>query len=154
MEAITQERTSKPSGTPPARFKVQPTANEHFAWLNTRFSIERTLMAWLRTSTALIAFGFTIVQVIERLQKQGADKPVLVPHAPRDLGLLLIGAGVVGSIIALSQYRQLVRYMWHGEFRAIAGMQARPYNSPLIAMTILIMAIGIAAFATVLFRLS
>jgi NADH:ubiquinone oxidoreductase subunit 2 (subunit N) len=68
--------------------------------------------------------------------------------------LLLIGAGVVGSIIALSQYRQLVRYMWHGEFRAIAGMQARPYNSPLIAMTILIMAIGIAAFATVLFRLS
>ena len=157
MEAITRERPSipgKPSGTHPERFEVHSSVSEHFSWLNTRFSIERTLMAWVRTSTALIAFGFTIVQVIERLQKEGTDKPVLVPHAPRDLGLLLIGAGIVGSLIALSQYKMLIRYMWSEEFRAIAGVTNTPYNSPLVSMAILIVVIGVAAFVTVLFRLS
>ena len=30
-------------------------------------SMERTLMSWVRTGTALIGFGFTIVQFLERL---------------------------------------------------------------------------------------
>ena len=36
--------------------------SSHFSWLRTRLSIERTLMSWVRTSTALIGFGFTIFQ--------------------------------------------------------------------------------------------
>ena len=50
-----------------SRFEVKPTAGNHFAWLRTRMSIDRTLMAWVRTATALIGFGFTIVQFFERL---------------------------------------------------------------------------------------
>jgi putative membrane protein len=138
----------------PERFEVHASVGDHFSWLRTRFALERTLMAWVRTSTALIGFGFTIVQVFERLQKEGTAKPVLLPHAPRDFGLLMIAAGVVGSIIALREYRLAIRYMWSGEFGAIAGMHEKPYNSPIVGMAILIAAIGIAAFATVLFRLS
>ena len=157
MEGFAQERSSsrsEASGMHPERFKVESTVNEHFAWLNTRLSIERTLMAWVRTSTALIAFGFTIVQVFERLHKETTNKPVLLPHAPRDFGLLMIGAGIVGSIVALKEYRCMIGYMWCSEFRPIAGIGDKPYNSPLVAMAILIAVIGIVAFATVLFRLS
>lgn len=146
--------SGKPGGTHPERFEVQATVNEHFSWLNTRFSIERTQMAWIRTSTALIAFGFTIVQVFERLQKEATDKPVLLPHAPRDFGLALIAAGVLGSVIALREYRLAIRYMWCGEFRAIAGMHDKPFDSPLVPMGILVTMIGLVAFLTVLFRLS
>jgi putative membrane protein len=157
MEVITQERPTRPStpsGTHPERFEVHRGVGDHFAWLRTRFALERTLMAWVRTSTALIAFGFTIVQVFERLQKEGADKPVVMPHAPRDFGLVLIAAGVVGSVIALNQYLRVIRYMWSSEFRALAGIKDKPYNSPLVAMAILIAIIGVVAFTTVLFRLS
>jgi putative membrane protein len=156
MGAIFQERgdSSSSSGTHPERFDVQPTVNTHFAWLRTRLSVERTLMAWVRTATALIAFGFTIVQVFERFQQSASSKPVLLPHAPRDFGLLLIGCGVVGSILALSEYRRAIRYMWCGEFQAIAGMTEKPYKSPLVAMAIMVSLIGVVAFSIVLFRVS
>lgn len=136
------------------QFKVEPSVIAHFAWLRTRFAIERTLMAWLRTSTALIGFGFTIVEIFERLRKETPDKPVMLPHAPLDFGLALIGAGILGSIIALREYRFLVRYMCSGKFQAIAGTQEGPVNMPLLAMCILISMIGVVAFTAVLFRLS
>jgi putative membrane protein len=49
-----------------ARFEVRTTAESHFSWVRTRLSLERTLMSWVRTSVALIGFGFTIVRFFER----------------------------------------------------------------------------------------
>jgi putative membrane protein len=140
--------------TRPERFSVQMSVTEHLAWLRTRFALERTMMAWLRTATALIAFGFAIVKIFQWLQIHTPDKPVLLPHGPRDFGLTMIGAGIVSSLIALRQYRFAVRYMWSDELRAIAGLGDKPLNTPLFAMGILIAAIGVVAFVTVLFRLS
>ena len=37
----------------PGRFEVKATASDHFAWLRTRLSIERTMMSWVRTAAAL-----------------------------------------------------------------------------------------------------
>ena len=34
--------------------------NDTLAWLRTRMALDRTLMAWNRTSLSLIGFGFTI----------------------------------------------------------------------------------------------
>jgi putative membrane protein len=138
----------------PERFDVHLNAGDHFAWLRTRLAVERTLMAWLRTAAALIGFGFTIVQVFERLQSQAPTKPVLIPEAPRDLGLALIGAGVIGIAIALWQYHRLIQYMWRGEFRVIAGVAGKPYRTPLFSMSVLLALVGVVAFTTVLFRLS
>ena len=50
------------------RFEVKADVPTHFAWLRTRMSIERTLMSWLRTATALIGFGFTIFPVSAKVQ--------------------------------------------------------------------------------------
>ncbi len=41
-------------------------ANTRLAAERNRLALERTLMAWTRTSTALIAFGFTIYQIFFR----------------------------------------------------------------------------------------
>src|SRR5215210_1019181 len=94
----------------------------HFSWLRTRMSTERTLMSWIRTATALIGFGFTIVQFFERFNKMEGVAPALRPEAPRYLGLMLIGAGVVGTIIALWEYRKLLHYLWNPEFAPVAGI--------------------------------
>jgi putative membrane protein len=137
----------------PDRFEVHAGVGDHFAWLRTRFAIERTLMAWLRTSAALIGFGFTIVEVLQRVQSQAPQKPVLLPEAPRDLGLALIGSGVLGIAIALWQYRMVNDYLWSTEFRAIAGLGGKAHRTPLVTISLLIGFVGVAAFTTILFRL-
>ena len=136
------------------RFEVHSTVSDHFAWLRTRLSIERTLMSWNRTAAALIGFGFTIDQVVERLQLRSPDKPVLVPEAPRYLGLALIGAGILGLVIALREYRFVINYIWSDDFRLIAGDGVKPHWTPLFTMSVLLVFVGVTAFLMALFRLS
>ena len=85
----------------PSRFEVKATASDHFAWLRTRLSVERTMMSWVRTATALIGFGFTIVQFFARIQESPGVAPAYFPHAPRYLGLSLIFCGVIALMIAI-----------------------------------------------------
>ena len=76
----------------PGRFEVKATASDHFSWLRTRLSVERTMMSWVRTATALIGFGFTIVQFFDRMQEMPGVAPALFsPRAtlPRPFADLL-----------------------------------------------------------------
>ena len=70
-----------------SELKVKPGVlhqkDTHFAWLRTRMSLERTLMSWVRTATALIGFGFTIFQFFERFNQmagvEGPRHPASIP---------------------------------------------------------------------------
>src|SRR5277367_5092386 len=90
--------------TIPGRFEVKATASDHFSWVRTRLSVERTMMSWIRTATALIGFGFAIVQFFERLGQMPGARPAAYPDAPRDLGLALISCGVLSLLISVWQY--------------------------------------------------
>src|SRR5436305_4411695 len=94
-----------------ARFEVRVTADSHFAWLRTRLALERTMMSWLRTATALIGFGFAIVQYLNHLQQTPGVRPAYLPTAPEYLGLALISCGVLALLISLWQYFWTVRYL-------------------------------------------
>lgn len=89
-----------PSAAEFHHFAPHVAAETHFSWLRTRLSVERTLMSWVRTATALIGFGFTIVQFFERLNAMETVAPARWPELPRYVGLALIGAGVLGLLIA------------------------------------------------------
>lgn len=145
--------TNQQADEPTDRFAVRATADSHFSWIRTRLSLERTLMSWVRTATALIGFGFTIVQFFERFSEMKGVEPALRPQAPRYLGLALIAAGVVALLISLWQYRLLLRHLWGKEFRSIAGVAEVPAQTPLVAVSILLLLIGILAFVAVLARL-
>ena len=138
-------------GTQPHRFEVPPTAGSHFAWLNTRLAVERTLMSWVRTSVSLIGFGFTIVQFFEHLHAE-VVAPALRPQAPRYLGLALIAAGVVALLISTWQYRKMLRYLWSKEFEPIAGVGDAVAMTPLYAVAIALIFIGLFAFGAVFIR--
>jgi len=140
------------------RFEVRTTSDSHFSWIRTRLALERTLMAWVRTSVALIGFGFTIVQFYERLHGMEGVAPAARPQAPRQLGLALIGAGVLALVISTWQYRRVVLYMWSEEFQVLAGLGSRPMKpvlsqTPLMAITIAVALIGLFAFGSVFFRM-
>ncbi len=76
---------SSPVGPSADRFAIRATESDHFAWLRTRASVERTLMSWIRTAVSLIGFGFTNVQFFQRMQELPGVTPALHPVAPRDL---------------------------------------------------------------------
>ncbi len=138
----------------PGRFEVRATADSHFGWIRTRLSVERTMMSWQRTATALIGFGFAIVQYLEHLQQIPGSRSAYLPDAPQLLGLALISCGILALVISLWQYLWTVRYLWGVEFAAIAGMTKEGKQSPVVAVAILLIFIGLFAFFAVLFRLT
>ena len=126
---------------PPA----EPTLNvaNHFAWLRTRMSIERTLMAWNRTSLSLISFGFTISQFFQKLQEATLGQNAPHPEAPRNLGLALILVGTLGTLIMTWQYLVAVRYLNRPEFKAIGAREGLPHMGLTLSVAIFSALIGI-----------
>src|ERR1700756_4857886 len=137
-----------------ARFEVRATAADHFAWIRTRLALERTIMSWLRTAVALIGFGFAIVQYLEHLQQLPGARPAYLPESPRYLGLALISCGVLALVISIWQYWWSIRYLWGEPFAPIAGVTKEGMQTPVIAVAILLIGIGLFAFFAVLLRVA
>jgi putative membrane protein len=134
------------------RFEVKTNAESHFSWMRTRLSLERTLMSWVRTATALIGFGFTIVQFFERIKSSDGVKTAIFPDAPRYLGLALILTGVLALALSIWQYRALMRYLWSSNFAPIAGVRNEPGSTPVLATAGVLVSIGVFAFLSLLLR--
>lgn len=137
-----------------ARFDVRATAADHFAWVRTRLALERTIMSWLRTAVALIGFGFAIVQYLEHLQQFPGARLAYLPEAPRYLGLALISCGILALLVSIWQYWWGIRYLWGDPFTPIAGVTKEGMQTPVIAVAIVLIFIGLFAFFAVLFRLT
>jgi putative membrane protein len=131
------------------RFEVRVTSDSHFGWVRTRLALERTQMAWVRTGVSLIAFGFTIYQVLSQLPNR--DR-ALHPHAGRDLGLILIGTGIFAMLLAVLDYRSVTEYLWSPAFKPIAGVREKRSHSRALPITLIVLAVGILAFLAVAFR--
>jgi len=136
------------------RFEVRATASDHFAWVRTRLSLERTMMSWLRTAVALIGFGFALVQYLSHLQQIPGARSAYLPTAPEYLGLALIFCGILALVISIWQYLWTVRYMWGEPFTPLAGLTKEGKQSPVLAVAILLICIGMFAFFAVLYRLT
>src|SRR5262245_53948900 len=139
------------------RFDVQASANSHFAWLRTRMALERTLMAWVRTGASLIGFGFTIVSFFEKLEGMGRDQAV--PRALKQVNLShgfgqgLILAGVAALIISTWQYEIMIRYLWSDQYLPIAGVEGHHKRTPLLAVALFLILVGVFALVAVNLRL-
>src|SRR4029077_12387936 len=93
-------------------------------------------------------------QFFNRFQGMEGVAPAMRPGAPRNLGLSLILAGILSLAIAAWQYHQMIRYLWSGEFKALAGVQeVQPRRTPILAVAIALLLIGVYAFIAVFFRL-
>ena len=110
-------------------------------------------MAWVRTATGLIGFGFTIVQFFDRMQHASGMKPPLLPEAPRYFGLALILCGIVTLLVAVGEYRWSLRYLWSENFTPLAGARRDELPKPLYAVVGALIAVGTAAFLGILLRL-
>lgn len=133
--------------------EVRTTADSHFSWLRTRLAVENTMLAYLRTSVSLIGFGFGVFQFVYRLANYPSEKDVRFPDAAWYLGLLLIGTGVVITLLSIWEYHRLVRYLWSDNYRPIAGIRNWKGLTSLYAVAIVLAIVGVFAFFAVLLRM-
>lgn len=100
---------------------------------------ERTLMAWIRTATSMIGFGFAVYKFFEGRAPN--------PHAlltSRDLAILMIGFGLIALVIASIQHAI--------DVRAISGLTTRKRRSLALLLSMLLAILGGIAFWSALFR--
>lgn len=144
------DRTRSNSGAP--RFEVRTTADSHFSWIRTRFSLERTLLSYERTAIALLGFGFTIVKFFDYLSTAPGVKPATHPQIPRLFGLSLIAASVLVLLVSVWQYLWSLAYLKSPPYEQIAPAQHDRMNTPALGICMLLILIGIGAFVAVISR--
>jgi putative membrane protein len=98
---------------------------------------ERTYLAWLRTSIALMAFGFVVARFAVFLRSLVAPGGAGIDHGSGRslaLGLSLIGLGVAVSIVSAWRHRRYVRGLDEGRFRAVFGSSVAFGVTALLAL--------------------
>jgi putative membrane protein len=79
------------------------------------FAAERTMLAWLRTGIAIMAFGFVVARfgLFLRLLHAGADSGAS-HEASSYLGAALVGIGIIATAGGAVQYQRFCRAL-HSE---------------------------------------
>ncbi len=120
-----------------------PVATE-LALDRTRLAHERTLMAWIRTATSLITFGFTIYKffqyMIEKGQRAAHDRLI----GPREFGMFMIGIGLLALLLATISHRR--------DMQALRKKYVHVQYSLAAVLAAVISVLGILLFIAVIFR--
>jgi len=114
------------------------------AFERTRLAAERNMMAWIRTATSLISFGFTVYKFFQFEAGKSAPAATGFVLSPRVFALIMIGTGLVALLLSTIEHRQNIRRL------ATEPGPTRPTVAGVLAA--MIAAMGLAAFASALFR--
>lgn len=109
-----------------------------------RAAAERTLMAWIRTSLALISFGFGIDQIVAALNSAvGVNNPI---RLSRFLGLSFIALGTLAMLATAVQHRQELRHIQQEYYTYV------PERSISLIVASALFVIGLLAFVGILMK--
>lgn len=104
---------------------------------------ERTLLAWIRTGLALMAFGFVLARLVIWLQLEYPDRANIISSY---LGIATLALGVSCHAIGAVRYVRARRAILLGD-----PVHAAPFGP--VAVAVAIGAIGLAAIGYLLVEL-
>ena len=129
FERIIMEAINDPLKPKPAASTADHLANE------------RTFLAWIRTSIALMGFGFVVVKFslfVKQLSLMLTDKTVVpVKGFSAYIGISLVVIGAATALIGFMRYRQIQKQLFNQNF-------APSYN------LLLLLTIGVVAVSAML----
>jgi len=108
----------------------------------TRVAYDRTMMAWIRTATSLLTFGFGIYKFFQI----GAGHEIAVSHrvGPREFGLAMVTIGLVSLFLAAFENRRNIR--------GLQPLSNLTYHSKPNLLALLIGILSVAALIVMLLR--
>ena len=97
---------------------------------------ERTLLAWVRTSIALMTFGFVIARIGVWLRALGARSELIESHpfGTAWIGGVFVAMGVIGNVLAVRRFA--------ASRRAIRQHKEIPDDPLPVVFAILVSALG------------
>jgi putative membrane protein len=116
---------------------------DELGFKRTRLAYDRTLMAWIRTATSLISFGFTIYKFFDLSGFKSAGEQQLI--GPRIYAIAMILTGLGALTIAIFDHRS--------SMTDLASLGAE-FHTPMRARRVawLVSALGVLAMAAVVFH--
>jgi putative membrane protein len=104
---------------------------------------ERTFLAWIRTSIAIMAFGFVVEKFSLFVKQMGYYLGKEVSPPPQGyssfIGILLVGLGVVMGVLAFVRYKKVERQIDDDAYRPSAILSVLLFLSVLAIGVFLVM---------------
>ncbi len=129
--------------TPPKSVNLQA----ELAKERNRAAAERTLMAWIRTSLALISFGFGIDSIVSAIRSLKVAETLNPIRFSQILGLAFVGLGTYAMIVAAIEHRQELKHI-----QRQVNYCYTPRRSLALTVAIALVGIGIYAFVSILIK--
>ena len=116
------------------------------SWVRDHLANERTLLAWVRTSIAFMAFGIGIAKLSVLLQIDAIEHPEMAARLPSAITSQLVGAGLVavGGLVGVLGAAQARRWA-----REIAGDPPSPRALILTVAVSVLTSVGLLAYLLV-----
>jgi putative membrane protein len=143
------------AGSAPANISfVSASVSTSLALQRTRMAADRTLMAIIRTALSLISFGFTIYNIIDKLQSQNILKiSDAVPH----FAVALVLLGIIMLVVGIIYHAQFMLQLRHERAQLIAQNVVPVGKSFPISFTmitaVLLFLLGVVAIVSMVFRI-
>lgn len=123
---------------------IKTSTTNELARERNRAAADRTLLAWIRTSIAMIGFGFGVGKLTDVLEKQTAP----IPNESVDSGIIFgeafITLGIFSLLAAIVQYWRILKRIDDVQY-AYTPSRALPMMT-----AILLLLIGLFAFIAIL----
>jgi putative membrane protein len=120
----------------------KPVLPEDLGAQRTIMAADRTLMAWIRTALSMLSFGFTIYKFLQALSD---GKQIPHSHSPRQVGLFLVGMGILAIVLGtISYWTTLKDIERSGKFR---------FGRPILLMALVMCVAGVSLFGAIATKL-
>ncbi|WP_013320438.1 YidH family protein [Gloeothece verrucosa] len=134
------------SETPKQRSTNELAADRtELAKYRSRAAADRTLMAWIRTSLSLIAFGFGIPTIVKAIENTHLGHNLNPVRFSVIVGLSFIATGMLGMALGLREHRRLLKQIQSNCYTYESSNSAE-----IIAVALLM--IGLLSFIGVIIR--